>query len=45
MNFFCTEKEYNTWVDNMELERSEIFCLNVEEAIRVSEMLFNVTDI
>lgn len=45
MNFFCTEKEYSTWVDKMELDKSEIFCLNVEEAIRVSKMLFTVTDI
>lgn len=29
----------------MELDRSEIFCLNAEEAISVSKMLFSVTDI
>ncbi len=45
MNFFCREKEYNLWVDNMGLNRDEIFCLNAEEAIRVSKMLFSVTDI
>lgn len=45
MNFFCTEKEYNIWVEEMELNKSEIFCLNAEEAIKVSKMLFSVTDI
>ncbi len=45
MNFFCTEKEYNTWVEEMELDKSRIFCLNAEEAIKVSKMLFSVTDI
>lgn len=45
MNFFCREKEYNTWVENMELDKSKIFCLNVKEAIKVSKMLFSVTDI
>lgn len=45
MNFFCTEKEYNTWVEKMELDKSGIFCLNAEEAIKVSKMIFSVTDI
>jgi hypothetical protein len=45
MNFFCTEKEYNTWVEMMELDKSQIFCLNAEEATKVSKMLFSVTDI
>ena len=29
----------------MELDKSEIFCLNANEAIKVSKMLFSVTDI
>ncbi|MBU5436531.1 alkylmercury lyase family protein [Tissierella sp. MSJ-40] len=45
MNFFCTKKEYDTWVAKMQLNEFDIFCLNVEEALRVSEMLFSVTDI
>ncbi len=45
MNFFCKEKEYNVWIEEMELDKSEIFCLNANEAIKVSKMLFSVTDI
>lgn len=45
MNFFCTEKDYNLWVEEMKLDESGIFCLNAEEAIIVSKMLFSVTDI
>lgn len=45
MNFFCTEKEYDLWVDKMDLDKSKIFCLNLEEALRVSKMIFSVTDI
>lgn len=45
MNFFCTEKDYDSWVEEMQLDESDIFCLNVEEAIMVSKMLFSVTDI
>lgn len=29
----------------MDLDRSQIFCLNANEAIIVSKMLFSVTDI
>lgn len=45
MNFFCTEKHYNEWVDRMEICKDTIFCLNGEEALQVAKMLFNVTDI
>lgn len=45
MNFFCEEKEYDAWVTEMQLNKSDIFCLNAEEAIRVSKMIFSVTDI
>lgn len=45
MNFFCTKKDYDEWVANMGVDTSEIFCLNAEEALSVSKMLFSVTDI
>lgn len=45
MNFFCTKNDYDVWVTGMELDESDIFCLNAEEAFRVSKMLFSVTDI
>lgn len=45
MNFFCTKKEYDEWTSEMKLDQSNIFCLNVEEAIQVAKMLFNVVEI
>ena len=45
MNFFCTKNHYDLWVAEMNLDESDIFCLNPEEAIYVAEMLFSVTDI
>lgn len=44
MNFFCKEKEYSMWVAEMQLNESDIFCLNAEESLMVSKMLFSVTD-
>lgn len=45
MNFFCTKKDYDEWVEKMNIDRSEIYCLNIFEALSVAKMLFNVTDI
>lgn len=45
MNFFCTKKEYDTWVVKMGLDESDIFCLDLIEGMEVAKMLFNVTDI
>lgn len=45
MNFFCTKNHYDKWVSKMGLDESNIFCLDVNEAMHVARMLFSVTDI
>lgn len=40
MNFFCTKKHYDDWTEQKRLNSSDIFCLDVREAMQVAEMLF-----
>ncbi|MCB2320084.1 alkylmercury lyase family protein [Clostridium tagluense] len=41
MNFFCTKKHYDTWVNKMQIPEEDIFCLDIQEAILVAKMIFN----
>lgn len=40
MNFFCTEKDFDVWVDKMKLSDIDIFKLHVTDAVYVSKELF-----
>ena len=40
MNFFCTKNHYNEWTEERGLNESDIFCLDVREAMQVAKMLF-----
>lgn len=42
MNFFCTKEHYDEWTTNMGVDKDQIFCLQAEEAIWVSRMLFGL---
>lgn len=40
MNFFGTEKDFDTWVNNMNIDKNVIFKLNILDAVEVSKELF-----
>lgn len=40
MNFFCTENDFDTWVNNMNIDNNIIFKLNLLDAVKVSKELF-----
>lgn len=42
MNFFCTKEHYDQYIKDMEVAESTVFCLEPNEAISVSKMLFSV---
>ena len=42
MNFFCTKKHLEEWVEAMEISKDEIFCLDVNTAIYASKEIFDV---
>ena len=42
MNFFCKKKHYDQWTSEMGVPNDQIFCLEAQEAIWVSRMLFGL---
>lgn len=43
MNFFCTKKHYDQYVQKMHLEARPILGLNLQEALGAARMLFSET--
>lgn len=41
MNFFWTEKDFDEWTQEMELDESDIFKLPVRDAVEVARELFD----
>jgi hypothetical protein len=44
MNFFCTKKHYEVWSSKKNVDEEIAFCLEAEEALAVSKMIFRVDD-
>ncbi|WP_421071519.1 hypothetical protein [Pelotomaculum propionicicum] len=43
MNFFCTKEHLEKWAAARGINLAEIFCLDAQEALIVSKMLFELT--
>jgi hypothetical protein len=43
MHFFCTKEHYERWTGKQGCNPDDIFCLDLEEALAVAEMLFKMT--
>jgi hypothetical protein len=41
MNFFCTEKHGTDWIEESKEKPSDLFLLNLEEALVVARWLFD----